>query len=435
MKRKKIVLWSVVLALLWAITAVPFLSGAACKPEAPAVAGKPILIGYSNSVTGIYSGMGESGIKGLQTAVFLINELGGIAGHPVFYTAYDSASDVTTATTNFKKLVDVNKVHIIWAESSTGLSVPQQKWAVESKIPFWALSGSEYFDIAAKQAGYHSWNFRPHVATFADTLFGHALFLKKDSGPNIAIIHADTAYGKTMADALAKLAPYLDMNVVLRTSYPGDATEFSALIAQVKAHPEIGGITVEGAELASALAVAALREAGVTVPIEIPYSITTPEIMALEKVRKGYEGPPGVLNGADYPVVWSSLPVDHPQRKVLEPFAVAFEKQWGRKLTSSFESEGWEYMTILKAALEPLFKAQPDILDKDLATIRAAFRDASENNVKNVVSGEGIVTITPENHCGLVLGTGLVCARFVDGKWVYLPDYTYTVTIDYYSIP
>lgn len=435
MKRKKMVLRRVALALLVAVIAVPFLSGAACKPSAPAVVKKPILLGYSNSMTGIYSAMGEASIKGLQTAVSLINELGGIAGHPVEFTAYNSASDVTQASTNFKKLVEMDQVHIIWGENPTGLSVPQQKWAAEYKIPFIAVSGSEYFDTAAKESGYHSWCFRPDVATFRDAVFAYADFLKKDSGPNMANIYVDSAYGKSMADAKEKVAPYAGVNYVLRTSFPADATEFSALIATVKAHPEVRGLQVEGVEMATALAVAALREAGITLPIIIAYNAAGPEIMAVEKVRLGYEAKPGVLLMATWCVVWDALPLDNPERKAIEPFALVFEKQWGRKMTSMTEYTPWSYMLILKTALEPLFKAQPDILDKDLATIRAAFRDAHENNVKNFCTGLGFCTITPEDHCGIMVGTGQCCARRVEGNWQYLPDYTYTVPIDYYKIP
>lgn len=86
--------------------------------------GEPIKIGSSLPLTGGKSINGEKHRKGFVTCVEMINEKGGLLGRPVELIVSDNRSDVGTAIAQYERLINVNKVDLLFGTFSSGLTYP-----------------------------------------------------------------------------------------------------------------------------------------------------------------------------------------------------------------------------------------------------------------------------------------------------------------------
>ncbi len=86
--------------------------------------GDPIKIGSSLPLTGGKSVNGEKHRKGFVTCVEMINEKGGLLGRPVNLIVSDNRSDVATAIAQYERLINVDKVDLLFGTFSSGLTYP-----------------------------------------------------------------------------------------------------------------------------------------------------------------------------------------------------------------------------------------------------------------------------------------------------------------------
>lgn len=89
-----------------------------------ATAQEPIKIGSSLPLTGGKSVNGEKHRKGFVTCVEMINEKGGLLGRPVELIVSDNRSDVGTAIAQYERLINVDKVDLLFGTFSSGLTYP-----------------------------------------------------------------------------------------------------------------------------------------------------------------------------------------------------------------------------------------------------------------------------------------------------------------------
>lgn len=93
------------LGILFVFFIVIFLSS--CKNE------QPILIGFSNTISGVSSELGVNAMYGAEMAVLEINENGGIHGRQVELVIRDDEGDMETAIAVDNELKDLGCVAII----------------------------------------------------------------------------------------------------------------------------------------------------------------------------------------------------------------------------------------------------------------------------------------------------------------------------------
>ena len=86
--------------------------------------GEPIKIGSSLPLTGGKSVNGEKHRKGFVTCVEMINDKGGLLGRPVELIVSDNRSDVGTAIAQYERLINVDKVDLLFGTFSSGLTYP-----------------------------------------------------------------------------------------------------------------------------------------------------------------------------------------------------------------------------------------------------------------------------------------------------------------------
>ncbi len=305
------------------------------KPEAPPPPPKPIVLGWVLSLSGPMAGLGVDAYKPALALVEHINKEGGIAGHPVKLIVADTESDATKGVIAAKRLILQDKVHMLLGDTSTGVAIPVGLAAAGHKIAHLAHSGSEVFEMQMKAAGEeaHYWNFRALGVT------GYALMTvlckwSKTVGTNVAVLYPDSAFGKAVSDLFIQLAPKYGLEIVVTSSYPMDATVFGPQIAAIKAEPDLDVIISTGAEFASGLCIAALREAGITLPIGVTSALISAEILKVEKIRQAYQMEPAlIVSGAAADGFWEALPPDDPRRPLMAEWSELHEEFVGSKMS------------------------------------------------------------------------------------------------------
>jgi branched-chain amino acid transport system substrate-binding protein len=97
----------------------------------------PIVIGASLSLTGDFSTDGQAFQRGYQLWADYVNSHGGLlGGRKVRLDILNDASNPTTATTNYTKLISANHDNLVFGPFSTLLSVPSAKVAARSGYAF-----------------------------------------------------------------------------------------------------------------------------------------------------------------------------------------------------------------------------------------------------------------------------------------------------------
>lgn len=416
MKKKGIFRLLAALLLVITVVGVPFIEAYA----KPTPKGAPIKIGYDTPVTGPMASLGKYTQMAIEAWGKKVNREGGFLGHPVEIYSYDNESDTTKAVLNVKKLINDHKVHMVAGEASTGLSLAVGPVCAESKCPFISQGGSEVFEIKAKEGGFHHWSFRfTNIRSEAELGLDLQILIKKYGVKKIAILHGEEALGRSFKDVVVKLAPRFGVDIVEVISFPADAVTFGAQISKIKAHPEIQAIPVLNAMMAGPLCVAALRDAGIMVPVVSNATMAGVEFMKMAKVREGYKAAPMFINGSLECV--DTLPKTNIMKPILIKCRDFMKKECGINATTMVEILGMTTPIVITDVLTRLLKDRPDIFEKDLATVRSAIRDYFEN-IKDVNLGfSGVYTNSPDNHSGVHWGTGTVIAQYgKDEKWHYV---------------
>ena len=83
----------------------------------------------------------------------ILNEEGGIAGHPVELIIANSESDATKAVINAKRLITEDDIHMLLGDAVTGITIPVGLTAAEHGIVHLAHSGSEMFEMTDSYVG------------------------------------------------------------------------------------------------------------------------------------------------------------------------------------------------------------------------------------------------------------------------------------------
>src|SRR5260221_6884557 len=84
----------------------------------------PIKIGFTPSLTGDFSADGMAFQQGYQLWADKINSSGGLLGRKVQLVPYDDASSTDQVTTDYQKLITVDKVDLLFGPFSTKLTKP-----------------------------------------------------------------------------------------------------------------------------------------------------------------------------------------------------------------------------------------------------------------------------------------------------------------------
>lgn len=191
----------------------------------------PIRIGFSMAMTGGLAGGGKSSLLGTEIWRDDINARGGLLGRKVELVVYDDKSSAAETPAIYSKLLDVDKVDILFAPYATVPTAPIMPLAKQRQM---VLIGNFSFQVNSK-VGHDMWfNVAPWgpADSWATAYFDVG---QKVGGKTVAILSADQEFSKNVANAAKEVATKRGIQIVFEQSYPPATVEFSAIVRALKA--------------------------------------------------------------------------------------------------------------------------------------------------------------------------------------------------------
>jgi branched-chain amino acid transport system substrate-binding protein len=213
----------------WVLCLVAFVLGTAILPvvafSSAAGAASTIKVGLLADNTGVYSAVFAGVTQGMEAELNQVNAKGGVNGHHISYSVYDTQSSPTQAVAVSKEAVDQGNFALLVGSQFSSYALPYLR---SQNIPMvgWAVSpgwnGPDMFGFGGST---ESKSGQPIYTT--DLL----AFIKKEGYKKIAIL-ADSSAGSSSAGvAEAPAAKKLGLDVVYsNTAVP----EYGADLAQVQ---------------------------------------------------------------------------------------------------------------------------------------------------------------------------------------------------------
>jgi branched-chain amino acid transport system substrate-binding protein len=362
-------------------------------------------IGVLVSQTGKYSALGLESLEGIDVIIDELNKNDGINGIPLELVVYDDKGSATEAAIAAKKLIQVDKVHVLIAGTVTSLSHSLVSVANEGKVPLVMLSGTALFD---DQIG--EWCFRP-MTTEDDYILLLLDYLSSDLGvTKLAALLENSSYGEGGKVYLPRRAPDYNMTIVETQYFDPAATDLTPQLTNIR-RSEAQAIFIWGSGPAGSLAVKQARIMGILLPI-----VTTPSQVSsamVESFAEYYEMEPPVVGDDSKLSVWQQLPEDDPDKAMSREFDQLVTRRYSHPATM-WNALGAQMVLFIEDGLK---RAQPDTANLEEA--RSKIRDAFETT-KELNLFLGVHTMSPIDHCGKVKPKD-VLVTFKEGRKVLLP--------------
>ena len=191
----------------------------------------PIKIGMSMAQTGGLAGGGKASLLGIEIWRDEINTRGGLLGRKVELVVYDDKSSAAETPAIYAKLLDVDKVDLLFAPYATVPTAPLLPLVKQRGL---LLMGNFSFQINSKIK--HDMWFNNAPWGPADSWAASYLELgQKAGGKTIALLTADQEFAQNLAQTTREVAKKLNMQIVFDQAYPPNTVEFSSIIRAVNA--------------------------------------------------------------------------------------------------------------------------------------------------------------------------------------------------------
>ena len=181
--------------------------------------------------TGGLAGGGKSSLLGMEIWRDDVNARGGLLGRKVELVVYDDKSSAAETPAIYSKLLDVDKVDILFAPYATVPTAPLMPMVKQRGR---LMMGNFAFQINSK-VGHDMWfNVAPWgpADSWATAFIGLG---QKAEAKTIAILAADQEFSQNVAATARKVAAANNIQVVFEQNYPPNTVEFSSIIRSLKA--------------------------------------------------------------------------------------------------------------------------------------------------------------------------------------------------------
>jgi branched-chain amino acid transport system substrate-binding protein len=191
----------------------------------------PIKIGMSMAQTGGLAGGGKASLLGTEIWRDDINARGGLLGRKVELVVYDDKSSASETPAIYSKLLDVDKVDLLFSPYATVPTAPIMPLVKQRGM---VLIGNFSFQINSK-VGHDMWF---NVAPWGPADSWASAFLdigQKAGGKTVALLTADQEFAQNLATTAREVATKRNMPIVFDQAYPPNTVEFSGIIRALKA--------------------------------------------------------------------------------------------------------------------------------------------------------------------------------------------------------
>ncbi len=194
--------------------------------------GAPIRIGMSMPQTGGLAGGGKASLLGIEIWRDDVNAKGGLlGGRKVELVVYDDKSSASETPAIYSKLIDVDKVDLLFAPYATVPTAPIMPMVKQRGL---LLMGNFSFQVNSK-IGHDMW-FNNAPWGPADSWATSFLDIgQKAGGKSMALLAADQEFAQNLAKTAREVAAKRNLPIVFDQAYPPSTVEFSSIIRALKA--------------------------------------------------------------------------------------------------------------------------------------------------------------------------------------------------------
>jgi branched-chain amino acid transport system substrate-binding protein len=198
--------------------------------SAGALAQQPVKIGMSMPQTGSLGAGGQAALVALRMWVEDVNAKGGLLGRKVELIVYDDQTNPANTPGIYTKLLDVDKVDLLFAPYGTVPTAPIMPLVKQRGL---LLMGN--FSFQANHTVKHDMWFNNAPWNDASSWFdGWIATGQKLGGKTIAFLAADQEFAQNLANGARELAKKAGLKTVYDQNYPPTTTDFSSLVRAIR---------------------------------------------------------------------------------------------------------------------------------------------------------------------------------------------------------
>ena len=390
----------------WAIAAVMFGLMSGASAEEP-----PIKIGMSMPQTGGLAGGGKASLLGIEIWRDDVNAKGGLLGRKVELVVYDDKSSASETPALYAKLLDVDKVDLLFAPYATVPTAPIMPLVKQRGL---LLMGNFSFQVNSKV--HHDMWFNNAPWGPADSWANGFLTLgQKAGGKTVALLSSDQEFAQNIVTTARDVTKKIGLQVVFDQAYPPSTAEFSSIIralnaakpdivfvasyppdsaAILKAVNEIGigdNVKIFGGAMAGLQFAAVMENLGSLLNGVVNYNTWLPEpSMNFDGTKEFFEKyTKRAVQAKVDPLGFYLAPYGYAMGQMIEE-AVNATKSLDQKALAKFIREN-----VHKTIVGPIAYAE-DGEWKESATLEAQFRDVKNKNIDQFRSAGKQVIVFPD---------------------------------------
>src|SRR4030081_1530974 len=191
----------------------------------------PIKIGMSMPQTGGLAGGGQASLLGIEIWRDDVNAKGGLLGRKVELVVYDDKSSASETPAIYSKLLDVDKVDLLFAPYGTVPTAPLMPLVKQRGL---LLMGNFSFQVNSKVQHDMWFNNAPWGPpdSWPDSFLEIA---QKAGAKSVAFLTADQEFAQNLVVVAREGAKKRNMPIVFDQAYPPNTVEFSSIARALKA--------------------------------------------------------------------------------------------------------------------------------------------------------------------------------------------------------
>jgi branched-chain amino acid transport system substrate-binding protein len=362
-------------------------------PGLVSAAEQPITIGAIYPMTGSASFLGIPEDRALRMIVDQWNKNGGLGGRQVKLIVYDTEGNGTKGVQQLRRLIESDKVDVVFGPSSSGESLVAIPIADELKTPMIAHGGTEAIVNPPLKYVFNS-------VPVDRVAISHVLAYAKRNGlKKIAVMSAADGYGQSGTRILKELAPSYGIDVVASEEFNRQDPDMTAQVLRVR-QTTPDAVVVWSALPGPTVLIKNARSVGFDAPIIVGYGAASNAL-----VTNAGPAAEGVLISSFRLLVPDSLAETDPSKVIVSKLYRDYKATYN-EAPENFAQHSYDAALILEQAVKQI---------QGPAT-RDALRDAIER--VEVTGANGQFHFSPTNHGGLgVESKPLVMLRYQQGKW------------------
>jgi len=356
-------------------------------------AAQPVKVGAIYPLTGSASFLGIPEDRALRMRVDELNKAGGVNGHQIELTVYDTEGNGTKAAQQMRRLISSDNVDVILGPSSSGESLQTMAIANELKVPQIAHGGAEAIVTPPTRYVFNS------VPTDRVALQYVMSYFKKKGIKTLALMTSADGYGQSGRKIAESICGEYGVKVVAAEEFNREDFDITAQVLKVR-ESGASAVLIWSALPAPIVIARNAKALGFDKPIFVGYGAASNDLAV-----KGGPAAEGLYVSSFRLLAPESLAADDPVRPVVMEIYNKYKARYN-EAPANFAQHSYDAALILEAAIK--------LVNGPIT--RESLRDAIEK--VDVIGANGHFRFSAANHGGLDANSNpLVMVRYEKGKW------------------